>query len=169
MKFHLGVNFSSSDKGDLFWKLQAILIYIYIGSSKQFFYIYIYIPLLFNSGRLAWGIRWWNTAKLFLKLHPKPGYSTPTAVAGFKQGHISSPGFSLGRGRIREECHTKDWPLASSRMLNAVCTVFPSDQPTCGTGWALGEGTRQELIRFPSFEVKNGPEWRSFRSKAAGW
>ena len=50
------------------------------------------------------------------------------------------------------------WPLASSGMLKAVCTVFPSDQPTCGAGWALGQGTRQELIRFPSFEVKNEPE-----------
>lgn len=73
----------------------------------------------------------------------------------------------LWRERIREESHTKDWPLAPSRMLKAVCTVFPSDQPTCGAGWALGEGKRQELIRFPSFEVKNETEWRSSWSKAA--
>lgn len=125
---------------DLFWRLQVILFY------KEL--------LLFSSGRLASGIRRWNTGKLFLKLCSKCGYSTPT-VAGLEQGRFSllvSLWHQLCRGRIRQECYTKDWPLVSNRLLKAGCTDFPSDQPTCGAAWALGEGKKVELIRFPALK-----------------
>lgn len=75
--------------------------------------------LLFNLGSLASGIRRWNTAELFLKLHPNGGDSTPTA-AGLEQAHISSPGFSLALIVLRANQtgvpHKKilPWPLAVS-------------------------------------------------------
>lgn len=99
-------------------------------------------PLLFNQGDLPQGLRD-ATPQNFLKLHPKCGYSTPT-VAGLEQGHISPPSFSFApvvQGEIRLECHTKEWPLASGRMLTAVCT--DSRVTSHLWGW-LGPGWREE-------------------------
>lgn len=65
-------------------------------------------------------------------------------MVGLEQGHISPPSFSLApvvQGEIRLECHTKDWPLASGRMLTAVCT--DSWVTSHLWGW-LGPGWREE-------------------------
>lgn len=118
-------------------------------------------PLLFNSGRLATEIRRCSAAKLVLKLQPKCGYFTPMA-ASLEQGCISPPGFSLApiwhqlcRGRVRQEHDTKARPLAHSWMLRLSAPTGP---------WVQG---KEELIRFPSFEVGMQPQWRRSWSKAA--
>lgn len=157
VKFNLGANFSGSDERDLLWKPQVIFFY------KE--------PLLFSSGRLAWGIRRWNAVKLFLKLHPKRGYSTPTA-AGSEQGHISSPGFCLapvveGENQ-RGESHKR---LASAPSQNAEgCLHSFPEWPAhlwgrLGSGWRKETGADQisqlwskEWARMKKLLIKGCPE-----------
>ena len=76
-------------------------------------------------------------------------------------GCISPLGFSLASiwhsctGRESDRSMTQN--SASGPQLNAEA-VCPD--------WALGAGKREELIRFPSFEVGMQPQWRSSWSKS---
>lgn len=98
-------------------------------------------PLLFNSRRLASGIRRENAAKLFLKLCAKCGYSTPITGELRTRSYFLS-WFLFGTNCVGGESERSAsqkiglWPLAECWRLSAE--TARSDRPTCGAGWALG-------------------------------
>lgn len=90
-------------------------------------------------------------------------------MADLEQAQVSSPWLSFGTSCVKRESDRSvpqklfSWPLWG---LKPVCTGFPVAGPPVGLAGPSVKGKREGLIQFPSFEVKNGPEWRSSWSKA---